>query len=169
MNKKTIIIGLSSIALIGAGIGTFLYFKNRKDNSIESEEYGMTEDEITKSGGDIGKVDETEFSSKDKIVGSKDLKMGSKGRRVAILQALLNHYEGQNLTIDGAFGNKTRLALLAIGGSYLTRCAIPTKCEVTIIEFNNLLKKTKNDASFKKEYNPTTNKDMKAVYNKYSS
>jgi len=163
---KTTIIAISSLLLIGAGVGTFMYFKRKKESELESEEYGASEKEVDKIGGELGQPDETEYSSKNKITGTKTLKSGRKGRKVALLQALLNHYKGQKLKIDGVFGEKTRYALMRNG---FPLCASARTCEVTTIEFLDLLKKSKNDKSFKKQYNINTNSDMKAVWDKYSS
>lgn len=170
MNKKTIIITLSTVALIGAGVGFGLYLRNRnkkKDEDQERMDYGSTEKEIEKTGGGVGVVDESEYSSTKKIQGDTvPLKIGSKGRKVAMLQAILNHYYGQNISVDGIFGNETRFALLKNG---FPSCTIAKTCEVDVFEFNKFLKKTVNDNSFKKQYNPSVNSDMKAVYTKFSS
>jgi len=182
MNKKAIIITISSIALLGAGIGLYFYFKNKNDDKGgDDKPGGLTEQQlknllkdIDKQGGDLGNPDESEYSSKNKIVSDVVLKIGSKGRRVAMLQALLNHYKGAKLTIDGDFGDKTRIALADAG---FTSCykavnyVSPVKidCEVKTEEFLALLKRTEKDKTFSQKYSPNVNKDMKAVYDKYSS
>lgn len=171
MNKKALIITLSSVALLGAGIGLFVYFKNKKD--AESSDGQLTDQQIkdlikaaTQQGGAVGDADNTEYSAKDKMVGDVVLKVGSKGRRVAMLQALLNHYKGGKLKIDGVFGNDTRLELLK--NKYFS-CAVPTMCEVGMDDFLALLKRTESDKTFSQKYSPNKNNDMKAVYDKYSS
>ncbi len=166
MNKKTIIITVSSIALLGASVGIWMYFKNKTSDKSEREELGETEEEIEESGGGIGNVDDSEYSSKNQLKGSTKLKWGAKGRKIAMLQALLNHYEGRDITVDGEFGNETRWALLKSG---FPMCSIPTQCEVSSTEFYELLKKTIKDKTFAKTYNPKTHSGMKLVYEKYKS
>jgi hypothetical protein len=170
MNKKALIITLSSVALV-TGAGLFFYFRNKARNeeeaSTHNKEYGQSEEEMEKLGGALGLTDTSmEYSAKDKQEGSKALKVGAEGRKVAMLQALLNHFEGQNITIDGLFGNQTRFALLKSG---FPTCAVASQCEVTTVEFVELLKKGTASESFKKNYSPTTNSAMKAVYDKYKS
>ena len=147
MNKKAIIITVSSLLLLGAGVGTFMYFRNKRKGEDESqrEEYGETEEVMKDLGGALGQPDSTEYSEKEKVSGSTQLKFGKKGRRIAILQALLNHYEGQNLKIDGAFGDATRMSLLRSG---FPMCAVASQCEVTATEFLDMAKQSKKDPSF---------------------
>jgi hypothetical protein len=167
MNKKAIIITVSSLALLGAGIGVWMYFRKKSSDKAEIDEFGVTEEEIEKSGGGVGAVDDSEYASNKQMKGSDmPLKIGSKGRRVAMLQALLNHYEGRDITVDGAFGNETRWALLKSG---FPMCSIANQCEVNAVDFVELLKKTKSDKSFAKKYNPKSHEGMKKVYEKYSS
>lgn len=184
MNKKAIIITISSIALIGAGIGLYFYFrKPTDDKGGDDKPDGLTEQQlkdllkdITKQGGDLGNPDESEYSSKNKLVGDTVLKIGSEGRRVAMLQALLNHYKGASpkLVIDGVFGDKTRIALADAGFKSCYKAVnyvspVKIDCEVTTAEFLALLKRTEKDKTFSQKYSPNVNKDMKAVYDKYSS
>jgi len=163
MNKKAIIITVSSIALLGAGIGLYFYFKNKNDETGSKDKPdGLTEQQlkdllkdIDKQGGDLGNPDESEYSSKNKIVSDVVLKIGSKGRRVAMLQALLNHYKGAKLTIDGVFGDKTRIALanagyLACNKAMNLVTPVGSTCKVTTEEFLALLKRTEKDKTFSK-------------------
>lgn len=169
MNKKAIIITVSSILLVGAGIGTFVYFRNKKKKKEAAARGGdstPTAEEVKDMGGAMGEPDETEYTISQKISGDKELKFGAKGRRVALLQALLNHLEGQSLKIDGAFGNQTRMALLKSG---FPMCAIASQCDVTDIEFLEMMKEAKKDKSFFKKYNYKTNSEIKSVWDKYSS
>lgn len=168
MNKKTIIITISSIALVGAGIGTYFYFRNKSKNDGDSAIEDAVKD-AEKSGGAFGEVDESEYSAKNKVQGDKELKFGSKGRKVAMLQALLNYYYGQKIKIDGAFGQQVRVALTNAGWKFRRCIASAEACKVTPSEFVEMLKKTKGDTTFKNRYNPKTNSAIKAVYNKYSS
>lgn len=166
MNKKTLIITVSSIALLGAGIGAFFYFKNRRDDKRVKEEGGETDKETKAGGGAKATVEEGEWSAKALQAGSTKLKIGSKGRRVAMLQALLNHFEGQNLKIDGVFGNATRWALVKSG---FPSCMNASQCEVTPVEFKEMLVKGTKSKTFLNKYNPKTNKDMAKVYSEYKS
>jgi len=166
MNKKTIIITASSIALLGAGIGLFLYFKNKenkRESAQEEKEYGATKDVIDEVGGAVGSVDESEYSAKTLMEGASfPLKVGSKGKKVAILQAMLNEVEGQKLTIDGVFGNDTRYALLKSG---FLKCGVATYCEVTSFAFGELANKIKDKKSFANKYASS----FKKVASQYSS
>jgi len=86
MNKKAIIITVSSVLLVGAGIGAFMYFRNKKKSDdaskkAEEEDYGKTKEVIDELGGGV----------------------------------LLNYNNGAGLAIDGVFGNQTRFALLKSG------------------------------------------------------
>lgn len=168
MNKKTIIITISSIALLGAGIGLLVYFNKKKKDEEETDDFGATVKDVENKGGGLGTVDETEFSASNPIVGSTSFTVGSKGRKIAVLQALLNHYKkaSPKLTIDGEFGGKTVKALFDAG---YYKCAIAKTCNLSTEEFLKLFKLTENDKSFKNTYNPKVNVDMKAVYTKYSS
>jgi len=160
--KNIIIIG-SSILLIGAGIGAYyLFFKDKEDSTIP--DLDKLAKDLGKKGGGLGEVDESEYSKNNLIPGSQILKTGASGRKIAVLQALLNHYKGEKLVIDGDFGAKTRDAL--IKHRY---CNKLTACEMTITEFLTLFKRTETDPTFKQTYSPNVNAAMKAVYEKYSS
>jgi len=98
------------------------------------------------------------------IPGTRVLKYGTAGRKVAVLQALLNHYKGENLKIDGDFRYNTSQALIRNG-----YCTSTGSCEMSLTDFVSLLELSANDNSFKTKYSPNTNADMKAVYAKYSS
>src|SRR3989304_9129645 len=156
MNKKAIIITVSSLLLLAAGVGAFFYFRNKnKDESNTSDttdkgDSGLTADQVkdlidkaTKEGGALGTVDESEYSSKNPIAGHKQLKFGNKGRNIAMLQALLNHYYGRGIAIDGAFGNQTRNALIGVGFKFRRCVPSATACEVLSTEFVEMLNKTK--------------------------
>lgn len=166
MNKKTLIITVSSIALLGAGIGAFIYFRNKGKDKRDKEDRGETEKETTASGGATATTEESEWSAKDLQAGDTKLRIGSEGRKVAMLQALLNHFEGQNLKIDGSFGNATRWALVKSG---FPSCMNASQCEVTPIEFKEMLVKGAKSKTFLNKYNPKTNSDMVKVYAKYKS
>lgn len=172
MKTNKIIIIVSSVLLAGAGVGTFLYFRNKNKSESEKsdketkEELEKLRKELESLGGSLGEPDESEYSAKDKISGSSNLKIGAKGRRVAMLQAILNYYEGESLKIDGAFGDKTRWALIKNG---FPTCSVAKYCEVTDKEFTEMLKQTKGDKNFFKKYNYKTNPDIKSVWGKYSS
>jgi len=171
MNKKAIIITVSSLLLLGAGVGVFLYFNNKskdkKDKEDkEEEDFGATKDVIEGLGGGVSDPDASEYSTKMKMVGSGyPLKIGSKGRRVALLQALLN-YNGADISVDGALGNQTRTALFKDG---FLKCSIAKFCEVTKVEYGEMVKDIKDKESFKRQYNINVNPEMKAVWDKYKS
>ena len=169
MNKKEIIILISgSILLTGAGIAAYhLWFKDKDSGSIDVEKL---QKDLGKIGGEVATPSADEYSSNvkqlGKYTGGTTMSVGDEGRKVALLQALLNHYENAGLKIDGLFGNNTRFALLKSG---FVRCSIPANCEITMADLKKYLDKTKTDASFNKAYSVSTNRDMKAVYDKYSS
>jgi len=177
MNKKAIIITVSSILLLGAGVGVFMYYnnKNKKKSESEKEEYGETEKAMADLGGEVVTPDETEYSGKTKIKGDTfPLKNGSNGRNVAMLQALLNYNEGAGLTIDGAFGNATRQALIKSGflscmSTGNTALDLLRKCTVTKEDFTKITVARKDPAEFKKLYNVNNNPSIKKVWDKYSS
>jgi len=172
MNKKAIIITVSSILLVGAGIGAFMYFRNKKKSDdaskkAEEEDYGKTKEVIDELGGGVAAPDASEYSEKAKMKGSNyPLKVGSKGRRVAMLQALLNYNNGAGLAIDGVFGNQTRFALLKSG---FLGCTVASSCEITKEEFGEMTLERKDPKEFMRIYNINNNAAMKAVWNKYSS
>lgn len=176
MNKKAIIITISSIALLGAGIGLYFYFRKPDDDKGgDDKPDGLTEQQlkdllkdIDKQGGDLANPDESEYSSKNKLVGDKVLKISSEGRMVAMLQALLRHYKGatNKLVIDGVFGDKTRQALVDAG---YQKCRLAATCEMPLQDFTILAKRAATDKTFKQRYAYNVNTDMKAVFDKYSS
>jgi len=154
MNKKTIIIAVSSLALVGAGVGTYFYFRNKnkesKQDSEETEDYGATKDFIDEVGGVVSGADDSEYSTKEKMAGDNfPLKVSDKGRRVAILQAMLNEVEGKDLEVDGVFGNDTRFALLKSG---FLKCGVAKYCEVSAYAFGGLSNKIKDKKKFTNKY-----------------
>ncbi|MHA1988427.1 MAG: peptidoglycan-binding domain-containing protein [Promethearchaeota archaeon] len=168
MNKKVIIITVSSLALVGAGVGLFFYFRNKnketkREESEEEEEYGATKDVIEEVGGAVGTADESEYSAKSRMEGASfPLKVGSKGKKVAILQAMLNEVEGQSLTVDGSFGNDTRYALLKSG---FLKCGVAKYCEVSSYAFGELANEIKDKKKFASKFASS----FKKVTSKYSS
>lgn len=172
---KNIIIIVSSLSLVAAAIGTYLYFSKKDDAELTGKGESGIKD-IEKQGGGLGNVDESEYSKTNAVPGTKVLKIGEKGRKVAVLQALLNHYKDEKLVIDGDFGDKTRAALYKNGyltcgttAQKLALSLVHTICEMPLTDFESLLKKTITDPTFIKLYHPKTNAQMKAVYEKYSS
>ena len=169
MKTKNIIILTSSIFLLGAGVGTFFYFRNKKkleESTNEEEEYGETEKHIDELGGSVANPSEEEYSEKQKVSGSNyPLKIGSKGRKVAVLQSALK-YDGANISIDGSFGNQTRFALLKSG---FASCVVASSCSVSKIDFGKMLGEIKDLDRFKKQYNINNNTSMKKVWDKYKS
>lgn len=169
MTKKQIILIISGgILLTAAGIGAYhLWFK---DKTHSNSDLDKLQKDLGNTGGEVAKPSQDEYSSNIKQAGSykggSAIAVGDEGRKVALMQALLNHYENAGLKIDGLFGNATRLALLKSG---FVRCTVAATCEISMADLNKYLTKTKTDSTFNKNYSVTTNKQMKAVYDKYSS
>lgn len=167
MDTKKIIIIASSVLLVGAGIGAFMYFKGkRKESEEEVSDLGETKKVIDDLGGGVSSPSEDEYSEKQKVKGSSyPLKVGSKGRRVALLQAILQ-YNGADIGIDGAFGNETRYALLKEG---FPNCSIAKYCNISKTEYGALVVEIQNKEDFKNQFNINNNLSMKKVWDKYSS
>lgn len=166
--KQIILIVSGGILLTAAGIGAYhLWFKDKTNSNSDLDKL---QKDLGNTGGEVAKPSQDEYSSNIKQAGSykggSAIAVGDEGRKVALTQALLNHYENAGLKIDGLFGNATRLALLKSG---FVRCTVAATCEISMADLNKYLTKTKTDSTFNKNYSVSTNKQMKAVYDKYSS
>lgn len=188
MNKKALIITIGAVLLVGIGAGVAIHYYNKnkkeKEGETETEDDEPTAkelkdliDEMAKAGGSKGNPDATETSILNPLEGDNVLKIGSNGRKVAMLQALLNHYTGAKLKIDGNFGDKTREAVYKTGNlscaTTLQKASLgfnaAKTCGVSAADFLSLLNRTKTDPTFAQKYASNRNNDMKAVYEKYSS
>ena len=188
--KTKIIIGSIAVLVVGVGIGVGLHYYNKAKKEKEQENETETDDDeptaaelkkliadMAKAGGEKANPDGTETSILNPLAGANVLKIGAKGRKVAMLQALLNHYKGAKLKIDGDFGDKTREAVYNTGNlscaTTLQKLSLginaANTCGVSAVEFLALLNKTKTDPTFTQKYASNKNNDMKAVYEKYSS
>ncbi len=163
--KKELIITLSAIALLGAGLGLVMYFNNKKNTGTGDKGEGDKGDE-KKAEEEVEEiVDDTEYSDGNPIQGSElPLRLGSKGRRVAMLQAALNKTKGANLIIDGDFGQKT---VDALKKQALIHCIGYMGCELSKDQWAKIVNEAVKDAGFKKYANGNTG--MLSVYKKYSS
>jgi len=116
MKKKTIVIlTISAILLTGAAVSLTLLLSKPKGDDTDKEKDGRTRKEKKQDKETQGTVSETERAEnqKKKATDNKgdELTIGMQGKRVALLQAMLNYAFGGNLRIDGKYGESTRDAV----------------------------------------------------------
>jgi peptidoglycan hydrolase-like protein with peptidoglycan-binding domain len=162
MNKKLMWIIVASTVLVGSGIALYVFSnKDKKGNGKNGGEADTSDTDVLSS------PDETEYSLSNKIAGDDVLQVGSKGRKVAMLQAILNHFYNAGLGIDGAFGDGTKNAV-RIHLKYMT-CFGTSKCTIDSKDTKALFNKAAKTKSFTSKYNVNRNADIKRVWDKYSS
>lgn len=169
MANKKLIIGIAiGVVLIGAasGIGYYYYNKNKKKGSGGSDD--TKGGGGTSSGGSDTPTTE-ERSSSEKLPSDAIIKIGSKGRKVAMYQAWLNWKYGAGLTIDGKFGDSMMKAIrkylsstcgVSVAGVGDTDCRIDNNYKV-----NQLISKDFSNPDFGKYMK--ADKGVQKVFNDY--
>ena len=104
---------------VGAATGTYFLVKFLIKGGEEGEA-DKTADDIEEGVKEVtGKPDITEPAARDKIPSTGfPLKIGSRGKKVVMLQALSNFQKGTDITVDGKFGGEVRDALIKHYGEY---------------------------------------------------
>lgn len=103
MNKKLVIGIIVGVVVIGTVTGIVIYNKN-KNKSGGGNDGGSSDGKGGSSSGSDTPTSE-EQSTIDKLPSDTVIKIGSKGRKVAMYQAWLNWKYGAGLTVDGRFGD----------------------------------------------------------------
>lgn len=110
-NKKLIVGIIVGVVVVGtaAGIGYYYYNKNKNKGGNG----GGSDDKKGGGGSTSGSDTPTteERSSSEKLPSDTVVKIGSKGRKVAMYQAWLNWKHGAGLTVDGKFGDSMMKAI----------------------------------------------------------
>lgn len=105
MNKKKLVLLLGGAAVLSALIGIYFIFRGKGKNVtakvVEPEKPKTTTPTVNT------KTTNTSVSS------DFPLQLGSKGKWVILLQAMLNFLNNAKLTLDGDFGNNTKNAIVA--------------------------------------------------------
>lgn len=139
VNKKTLI-------YVGAGLGTaligYFIFDLVRTNSQAKKFKSQTPREST--AGNVGS-NETGSNFASPSNDKYPLKVGMYGAKVWVLQEALNKL-GQNITVDGKFGQQTYSAVQSISngfGGLNFLCGFDYGCTVTYNNWENIVNKAK--------------------------
>lgn len=158
MQKKWIYIGLGVVA-VGATIG-FISYRNKK---AVKDALSKSDNTLEGSGGskgsetyEAGTEEQSSVQFKPSVLLTPTtMKIGSKGRPVALIQSYMNYKYGTNLNVDGRYGSELRDALRDKLGWYCGWYKMgDSTCTITSTESpaKDALSSLLSDAAFKKQF-----------------
>lgn len=175
--KVAVISVLSAGALIGAYFGYDYYIKKDEDGKTKADLKKEEKEGGSGSGGGGGKGGgNTGLNINPSTISSSDfpLEINSRNKAVILMQVALKHKWSQPMTVDGRFGDETRLALINkfysfFGGSSSPTMAkaylsLPfTKMEINATQFASIVKGVDFNSIF------ASNPDYKKVFTQYQN
>jgi hypothetical protein len=177
--KKIIIWSVSGAAFLTAGYFGINYFVIKDDNGKTKYQLARDAKGGAGAGGGGGagssgaggstNIDPSSISSSD-----FPLEINARNKAVVLMQIALKHKWGQDVTIDGRFGDQTRLALInkfpqLFGGSSSPTAAkvylsLPfTKMEISASDFNKVIAGVNFNSLF------ASNSGYKSVFNQFQN